>query len=188
MDTSYSKRSVALRFSAMMALAACVTACKPPADDTPAPTATESPPAATAQAPEGTATTAGNAANPELRLSTTTPSHLTDAAGTSLYMLEGNRDGKKCDASCERSWPPFVATDVAPVAAAGVASDKIGTVPRGDGSSQVTYGGYPLYRYGADAGAGRTAGHDVRDQWGHWTLVTAIGEPVGEPPALAPTR
>src|SRR5690606_42045858 len=31
--------------------------------------------------------------------------HLVDASGASLYYLEGNVDGTKCDQACEGMWP-----------------------------------------------------------------------------------
>jgi predicted lipoprotein with Yx(FWY)xxD motif len=45
----------------------------------------------------------------------------------------------------------------------------------------VTYAGQPLYRYSGDAGAKRTAGAGVEDQWGKWSLVGLDGKAQPDP-------
>lgn len=112
--------------------------------------------------------------NATLAMSGTASSHLVDGAGSAVYVLEGNTDGSKCDAACEEVWPPVLAHDSQPSAGQGVEQARIGTLER-DGRSYATYGGQPLYRYSGDAGAGRTAGHGVVDQWGRWSLVGLDG-------------
>jgi len=106
------------------------------------------------------------------------PVHLGDAAGASVYMLEGNANGDRCDAVCEEAWPPVIAQVNRPQAGPGVDGTLLGTAPRPDGSLQVRYGVNPLYRYAGDRGAGRTSGHQVTDKWGRWTLVGLDGTPV----------
>ena len=49
--------------------------------------------------------------------------------------------------SCTATWHPWVTDGVAVTAAAGVQQSLIGTVKRPDGSTQMTYGGHPLYLY-----------------------------------------
>ncbi|WP_447730746.1 COG4315 family predicted lipoprotein [Pseudoxanthomonas suwonensis] len=95
--------------------------------------------------------------------------HLVDASGASLYYLEGNVDGTKCDQACEGVWPPVLGTGTLQVADGAGGSDAVGTLQRADGT-QVTWRGQPLYRYAGDQGARRSAGDGVVDEWGHWQL------------------
>jgi predicted lipoprotein with Yx(FWY)xxD motif len=126
-----------------------------------------------APSPEATANPAGT-----ITMVPGPPVHLTDAAGASVYMLEGNANGDRCDAICEEAWPPVVAQINRPQPGPGVDGNLLGTAPRPDGSLQVRYGTNPLYRYAGDRGAGRTSGHQVTDKWGLWTLVGLDGNPV----------
>lgn len=107
-------------------------------------------------------------------------SYVADSAGTSLYYLEGDTDGSKCVDACTTTWPPFLVEGALPSESPGLDSAMVGVVTRADGSTQVTYGNHPLYRYSGDSGVGSTAGHGVEDQWGHWYLVTPDGAEVGE--------
>ena len=115
-----------------------------------------------------------------LAMSGTASSHLVDGAGSAVYVLAGNADGSQCDAACEEVWPPVLALEAQPTAGAGVEAARIGSLERGD-RSYVTYAGQPLYRYAGDAGAERTAGAGVEDQWGKWSLVGLDGQPQADP-------
>lgn len=68
--------------------------------------------------------------------------------------------------------------EVEPVPGPGLQRELLATMPHEDGALHVTYDGKPLYRYAADAGAGRTAGHEVEDQWGKWSMVSVHGPAV----------
>ncbi|WP_407351568.1 hypothetical protein [Luteimonas sp. R10] len=135
--------------------------------------------------PSGEAVVPGESGGPRAQggravvtASDTDPAHLIDAAGQTLYVLEGNDDGSRCDAACEEAWPPVTVEDAEPVPGSGLQRELLGTMPRQDGGLHVTYDGKPLYRYAADAGADRTAGHDVEDQWGKWSMVSVHGPAV----------
>ena len=104
-------------------------------------------------------------------------SHVVDGAGSAVYVLAGNEDARKCDAECEEAWPPVIAGEQRTAAGAGIEAANIGILQRGD-RAHVTYRAQPLYRYAGDAGAGRTAGHGVQDQWGSWSLVGLDGSPL----------
>lgn len=104
--------------------------------------------------------------------------YITDSAGNSLYMLENDADGTACIGDCLSSWPPVLVTDVQPSVDLGSNLDAnlLGTIERDDGTLQLTYNGRPLYRYAADTGANRIAGHGLEDRWGHWYLVGPTGD------------
>jgi predicted lipoprotein with Yx(FWY)xxD motif len=54
-----------------------------------------------------------------------------------------------CGAACSRLFPPLL-TNGAPGVSGGGVSGAIGSVTRGDGTTQVTYDGHPLYLYGGE--------------------------------------
>ncbi len=133
-------------------------------------------PPAQPQPVEGTAvegavdTGAAAQTRPVLAIAGGATPYLTDAAGAAVYYMEGNRDGNRCDADCERAWPPVVANAGQAQAAQGVDGGAISNITRADNGLQVAYDGMPLYRYAGDQGPGRTSGDGVKDKWGQWRL------------------
>jgi predicted lipoprotein with Yx(FWY)xxD motif len=66
-------------------------------------------------------------------------------------------------------------TSGAPKAGAGVDGAKLSTSVRADGTTQVVYGGHPLYHYVSDTKPGETSGEGL-DQFGaEWYAVSATG-------------
>jgi predicted lipoprotein with Yx(FWY)xxD motif len=61
------------------------------------------------------------------------------------------------------------------VAGPGVVSNLIGITQRRDGSTQVTYGGHPLYYY-VNEGPGEVLCHDVFLNGGNWYVVQPDGD------------
>ena len=57
----------------------------------------------------------------------------------------------------------------------GIDGGLIGTTPRDDGGTQVTYNGHPLYRFAPDEAPGDTNGQGVG---GVWFAVDATGNAV----------
>ena len=99
---------------------------------------------------------------------------LVDEAGRTLYLFTPDAQGEStCYDGCEANWPPVVG-DVS--GGDGIDSGLIGTTERQDGSMQVTYNGWPLYRFANDAAAGDTNGQGVNDVW---FVVDASGAAVG---------
>jgi predicted lipoprotein with Yx(FWY)xxD motif len=99
---------------------------------------------------------------------------LVNAAGMTLYHYSPDKHGTvKCTGACAKFWPPLVVPrGVKPKAGAGVSAAKLSTVKRPDGTTQVTYAGFPLYRYSGDTKPGDVKGQGVQ---GVWHAVTSAG-------------
>jgi predicted lipoprotein with Yx(FWY)xxD motif len=110
---------------------------------------------------------------------------LVNAHGLTLYRLTSEHGGKiKCTGACAVEWPPLLVTGSAkPVAGAGITASKLGTVKRPDGTTQVTYAGSPLYRYGGDTKAGKAKGEA---EGGVWFAVAPSGASVKPASTAAP--
>jgi predicted lipoprotein with Yx(FWY)xxD motif len=61
---------------------------------------------------------------------------------------------------------------------AAVQGGQVGRFERTDGTVQVTYFEHPLYLYTGDAEPGQRTGHDLQDEFGHWSLVGPDGKPL----------
>ena len=100
---------------------------------------------------------------------------LVDGKGRSLYMYGADTQGSgksACAGACLAAWPPLTG---APSAGSGVDASKLGTITGTDGSTQVTYNGWPLYYFAKDSAAGQTTGQGVG---GIWWVVSPQGEPI----------
>lgn len=106
--------------------------------------------------------------------------YVADDSRRAVYMQEGDSDGSKCVDDCLRQWAPLFPPTTDPTVSGNLAPALIGTIDRPDGSEQITYNGHPLYHYVGDTRPGSTAGHEVKDQWGEWYLVTPQGSALGE--------
>jgi predicted lipoprotein with Yx(FWY)xxD motif len=101
---------------------------------------------------------------------------LTDAEGMSLYLFEADSENTSaCYDACAEAWPPLL-TEGAPTADGQVDAAKLSTVERKDGSTQVTYGGWPLYYFAKDQAPGDIKGQDVEGFGAEWYLVSPGGE------------
>src|SRR5216684_679793 len=74
----------------------------------------------------------------------------------------------------DSNWPP-VLTSGAPVPGTGVNGSLLGTTARADGTTQVTYGGHPLYRFISDKKAGDATGQGVTAFGAPWYVVSPSG-------------
>jgi predicted lipoprotein with Yx(FWY)xxD motif len=108
--------------------------------------------------------------------------YIADAEGRALYLFEADTQGQggagaasTCKDDCAAAWPPLTGTGTTQVAE-GVSGDMIGSVQREDGTTQITYNGWPLYRYAKDQAPGDTTGHDIEDFGAEWYLITPAGE------------
>ncbi len=97
---------------------------------------------------------------------------LFDANQQAIYLFDNEETERpECYGDCAVAWPP-VLTKGEPVAGRGVRPGLLGTTKRRDGSTQVTYGGHPLYFY-AHEGPGEVECHDVFLNGGYWYVVRA---------------
>jgi predicted lipoprotein with Yx(FWY)xxD motif len=105
------------------------------------------------------------------------PGHvLGDGAGYTLYIFTPDLRGpSKCYNVCAKDWPPLVLPSGVghAIAGRGIDGALLGTAKRKNGSLQVTYNGWPLYRYYAD-GPGQATGQAA--DMGTWFLLSSSGE------------
>jgi predicted lipoprotein with Yx(FWY)xxD motif len=78
---------------------------------------------------------------------------------------------------CVFLWPPVIVTG-APTVGAGLHRSLLGTLRRPDGSTQVSYGGHPLYRWNSDTKPGMTTGQALLNEGGYWYVVSPDGKPI----------
>jgi predicted lipoprotein with Yx(FWY)xxD motif len=107
---------------------------------------------------------------------------LVDAKGRTLYLFEKDRAGKSaCTGACAKNWPPTL-TKGKPTAGGKAVKAKLGTTKRADGTTQVTYGGHPLYTFVIDAGKpGSTKGEAVKAFGAEWYVVGTTGKKIEKP-------
>jgi len=107
---------------------------------------------------------------------------IVDSKGRTLYLFEKDKKNKSnCSGQCAKFWPPVIVTHK-PTAGNGLSKSKLGTTRRSDGKLQVTYGGWPLYRFVMDKNKpGSTKGEDFSAFGAKWYVVGANGKKI-EPP------
>jgi hypothetical protein len=54
----------------------------------------------------------------------------------------------------------------------------VGTLRRPDGSTQISYGGHPLYAYNLDVTPGMVTGQAIDQNGGLWYVVNAAGKQI----------
>ena len=90
--------------------------------------------------------------------------YLVDGSGNALYWFtKDSPNTSACTGNCIKAWPAFTA-DTFVVPSALNASD-FSTITRGDGATQATYKGYPLYYWAKDAKRGDVTGQNVGKVW-----------------------
>jgi predicted lipoprotein with Yx(FWY)xxD motif len=128
--------------------------------------------ACTSPAATATVATGGVPAVVNVGQNATLGSFLVDSKGMTLYLYTLDSPGtSNCYGNCAVNWPPLL-TAGAPVAGTGVTASLLGTTTRTDGTTQVTYNGWPLYYYVTDKAAGDTNGENVQ---GVWFVITPAG-------------
>lgn len=106
---------------------------------------------------------------------------LVDGQGLTLYLFElDRRSAPACYQICSVQWPPLtLAPGVErPIAGPGINPALLGTVRRTDGTIQITYHGWPLYRWLPDASPGEASGQGLNNLGGLWYVLNTAGNAV----------
>jgi predicted lipoprotein with Yx(FWY)xxD motif len=110
---------------------------------------------------------------------------LVDGRGITLYMFANDVRGRpsRCYDICALQWPALVlpAGVSRPVAGSGVKASLVGTSARTDGSTQITYNGWPLYVWLPDKGPGQATGQALTNAGGLWYVLSPVGSPIVTP-------
>lgn len=103
--------------------------------------------------------------------------YLVDEGGKAVYLFEQDSGTTStCYDACAQVWPP-VTTSGDPAAEGAVKASQLSTTTRKDGTTQVLYGGHPLYYYAPDQ-AGTTNGQGL-DQFGaEWYVLAPSGKKI----------
>jgi predicted lipoprotein with Yx(FWY)xxD motif len=169
----------------LLLLAACGSATSgatsPTAVPSIAPTATPTPTPIATPVPTAVPTPARTTPAPALGAAVTLRSVgglgqiLAASNGRTLYFfLADTGMTSNCSGSCAQNWPPLTTVGV-PHATGGVSQSLLGTTRRGNGTTQVTYNGHPLYYFIADSGPGMAGGEGINAFGARWQVVNAAG-------------
>jgi predicted lipoprotein with Yx(FWY)xxD motif len=101
---------------------------------------------------------------------------LVNSSGRTMYLFLADKGTtSSCNSSaCVQYWPP-VLTKGAPQAGAGANASLLGTTRRGDGTTEVTYAGHPLYYFISDKKAGDVTGQGINGFGAPWYVVSPSG-------------
>jgi predicted lipoprotein with Yx(FWY)xxD motif len=78
---------------------------------------------------------------------------------------------------CVLQWPPLLETGPVRVGP-GVDPSLVGTLRRPDGSTQLSYGGHPLYTYNLDVTPGMVTGQAIDQDGGLWYVLNPRGQQI----------
>jgi predicted lipoprotein with Yx(FWY)xxD motif len=110
---------------------------------------------------------------------------LADGQGITLYLFETDKRGSpsRCYGICAVQWPPDTLPGgiAAPVAGPGIEPGLLGTAPRTDGTTQITYHGWPLYFWPPDRVPGKATGQALTNAGGRWYVLDPAGNAVESP-------
>jgi predicted lipoprotein with Yx(FWY)xxD motif len=104
---------------------------------------------------------------------------IVDGRSRTLYLFEKDKNGKSaCSGACAEAWPPLL-TKGKPKASGSVKASRLATTKRSDGTTQVTYGGHPLYTFAPDKNKpGSTKGQGVDGFGAEWYVVGTNGKKI----------
>src|SRR5712692_3086562 len=112
-------------------------------------------------------------------------SFLTDSKGMTLYMFGKDTPGvSNCYDACAKSWPALLTTGAATLPAG--TEGTLATTSRKDGTTQVTYNGWPLYYFANDKAPGDTKGQGLGKVWFVVAPAATTALPVAAAAAVLP--
>jgi predicted lipoprotein with Yx(FWY)xxD motif len=147
--------------------------------------ATASPPAPSSPTPaKTTATTTPSTATATVRVANSRLGRiLVNSQGRTLYLFKADSGAKSaCFGACAVAWPPL-RTGGKPIVGNGASAAPVGTIPRSDGTPQVTYNGHPLYTFVKDQKPGEVNGQGVTAFGASWFAVSPDGNQISSRPA-----
>jgi predicted lipoprotein with Yx(FWY)xxD motif len=107
---------------------------------------------------------------------------LVDGQGIALYLYKTDHQGSpsRCYDICAIQWPPLLLPtgESRPVAGPGIVPRLLGTAPRTDGTTQITYNGWPLYLWPPDRTPGTATGQALTNAGGRWYVLDPSGNAV----------
>jgi predicted lipoprotein with Yx(FWY)xxD motif len=90
---------------------------------------------------------------------------LANGTGLTLYYNTKETGGKiVCTGACVSTWPPVVVPGAVPKTSAGI-TGSFATIARPDGTTQLTFDGWPLYTFSGDSSSGTAAGQGIQNIW-----------------------
>jgi predicted lipoprotein with Yx(FWY)xxD motif len=78
---------------------------------------------------------------------------------------------------CVLQWPPLIQSGPVRLGK-GLRRALVGTLRRPDGSTQISYGGHPLYTYNLDVSPGVVMGQGIDQDGGLWYVLNAEGQQI----------
>lgn len=101
-----------------------------------------------------------------------------DSQGRTLYLFEKDQNHRSaCYGACATYWPPLLSHGK-PLAGPGANQSLLGTTRRKDGAEQVTYAGYPVYRFISDTKPGQTTGEGSQTFGAGWDALSPAGKKI----------
>ena len=100
---------------------------------------------------------------------------LVDGSGRTLYLFQKDQPNQSaCSGACAAAWPVDHSSGT-PKAGSGIKASLLGTIRRGDTTTQVTYNGHPLYYFSGDSKPGQFNGEGVDAFGAEWYVVGPAG-------------
>jgi predicted lipoprotein with Yx(FWY)xxD motif len=101
-----------------------------------------------------------------------------DGSGRTVYVFQADTSTQStCYSACAQAWPPVI-TAGHPQTGSGASGALLGTTARKDGTTEVTYGGHPLYYFIADKKPGDMRGQGINQFGAKWYVLAPSGKKI----------